>query len=157
MKTDRSAVVRCTLAIAALVAAMISLPSSASAATNTCIEHDNIDGFNFGTCLNALGTNWEVRPEIYVNKVNTNVLSGCWIEIELWGDHGEGKLPGGQDAHVFICNPTQQQNPLVGITFHKSGCGAVSAHADAYLHAANGGFRIGPSRSLTVQPYPGTC
>jgi hypothetical protein len=113
-------------------------------AASTCVNH-SVDGFGFGVCVNQLQTTFDARAELYINSTNPNVLKGCSIEVELWDENGGGRL----EDTTRDCTTHWQYGQT-----YANGCTPHVVHADAYLHAANGGFRVGPSASVTIQPHP---
>ena len=135
------------LLFAAYAVGFVSFPTAAQAA-NTCRSH-SVDGFKFGVCLNQLHSNSQARAELYIDSVNQNVLTGCTIELEIWF----ADPPALTDDEV-PCTPPAQGGPQRGTTWSNP-CSAaqnITVHADAYLHAANGGFRVGPSAPVTLRP-----
>src|SRR6185437_7946665 len=89
---------------------------------------------------NELQTNFSGRAELYINSYNSRVLTGCYIELEMWDETAGGKL---EDDFVACTSHFQ-----IGTTYTNCTGHSKHVHADAYLHAANGGFRVGPSTSV---------
>ena len=133
-----------TTGLLAALTATSSVFATAAHAANTCVNHA-VDGFSFGVCVNQLQTTFDARAELYVNATNPNALRGCSVELELWDENGGGRL----EDTVRDCTTRFQPGQT-----YANGCTTHTVHADAYLHAANGGFRVGPSASVTIFPHP---
>jgi hypothetical protein len=120
-------------------------------AASTCVDHNGIDGFNIGVCVNAFPHPVQTTaiPEIYINK--TGNTANCSIEIELWSENGFGRL-----THRTTYNCSTYPRPQQG---YRYGCDprhgyGESVHADAYLHTSHGGFRVGRSLTAGLICYP---
>lgn len=136
------------LAAATAVAALLAVPGRpATPRAAGTVTHAGVDGFDFGTCFDTLGTNWAGESVLYIGTVNTKVLNGCHIDLEVWADN-IGKI---DSLRVDRTSARRHGAPLPGT------CLKPRVHADAYLHAANGGFRVGPSASVTLQKDPTSC
>ena len=140
--------IRTTLGVAAAgviaAGAFVAVQPAAAYAASTCQTH-NVDGFSIGMCVNQIGTNDWAEPDMYVNSVNANALNGCYIELELWSENGNGRV-----AHTNVpCTQGYHAGDQWTPCYYDQ-----VVHADGYLHAANGGFRIGPSASVTIKENP---
>lgn len=146
--TRRFKILLTAVLVAAFAFGSASFATTANAA-NTCQAH-SVDGFRFGVCVNRLQTTGSARAELYIDTVNQNVLKGCTIELELWWEDHIG--PALTDNSV-PCTPPAKGGPQTGELWGVA-CGGEKAyvHADAYLHAANAGFRVGPSATVVLDP-----
>jgi hypothetical protein len=136
------------MTLAALTAAaVLPLSTAPASAATTCKTH-SVDGVSIGVCADTLGTNYEVQGAVYVNSTNkyTNT-DKCSLYVELWSEDGQGKI----ESDWVTCVGSNRQH---GSNF-RIDCGAsyssMKVHADAYLEATNGNFRVGPSATVTIK------
>ena len=130
-------------------AAVIPLSTTPASAATTCKTH-KVDGVSIGVCADLQSTYYDVEGVVYINTSNkyTNT-DKCNLYIELWSEDGQGKV-------ASDWSPCTSANPRHGSLF-RIDCSAkyssMKVHADAYLEATNGNFRVGPSATVTIKKF----
>lgn len=140
------------ITLAALTAAaVVPFSTTPASAASTCKTH-SVDGVSIGVCADTLSTNYDVQGVVYVNSVNQYTNNAqCTLYVELWSEDGQGKL----ESDPLPCWVTSRQ---FGQTFQipcNAPYSSMKVHADAYLEATNGNFRVGPSATVTIKKYSG--